>query len=98
PHYLYSFPTRRSSDLREIALHVQRPLHLLDFEYRRIGRRDAEAINGEQLAAIRADKVVTSNGPAAYHPFPAIEEFVGTERDELRSEEHTSELQSRENL
>src|SRR5690606_39983106 len=85
PRALHPFPTRRSSDLLGIT------------------------VTDDPLAAFaKADGVLDFTAPAASIEFAGyaaqarIVHVIGTtgfsEEDEARSEEHTSELQSRENL
>src|SRR5690606_41337223 len=88
PRVLHSFPTRRSSDLRlEFA-----------FEFKRwydIKRWD---ILEEVFATEKSLEPHTVNPTRDYlFPIPQREVDV-TGFDQNRSEEHTSELQSRENL
>src|SRR5690606_40654101 len=83
PRDLHSFPTRRSSDMR-IGRHVAR---LLDD-------------TGVDPAAppLRADLGAGAGAEERFdRPFPRGA-CRGIERRAVRSEEHTSELQSRENL
>src|SRR5690606_40369869 len=88
PRDLLSFPTRRSSDLGALAARVLEvaPNHALD-DLLVLGRErlevDALRIHAAREAAVEIEHV----GEAAAH--------AGRE---VRSEEHTSELQSRENL
>src|SRR5207302_11116013 len=95
--YLHSFPTRRSSDLYQ-QLKIQRmrrQLLMRDELFRLIGENAADMI-----------AVVDSKGNRLYNS-PSYERILGYTSEELkqtsafeqiRSEEHTSELQSRENL
>src|SRR5207302_8963987 len=88
PLHLHSFPTRRSSDLLIVA---HKRLFLTEF--RHIFRRLAfRRISSPMQLHLRAG--VLSAARVTRSSFSKLE--VPTSR--LRSEEHTSELQSRENL
>src|SRR5207247_3042876 len=81
--YFHSFPTRRSSDL--VHARAQFPMHLHGFTDDRIG------------------EIVFDHGVAELPNYPAnsgqtAESTLGAFISELRSEEHTSELQSRVDL
>src|SRR5207302_7789782 len=94
--YLPSFPTRRSSDLKRLELGVgkrssgrRQVVHLRDAEQDQEGEAVPERrrLPRGQLtltAPIAAARVEPGCGPLGWHVY--------------RSEEHTSELQSRENL
>src|SRR5690606_41646455 len=93
PLDLHSFPTRRSSDLAADEFG--------EFDYSRSGNPTRRALE-EKLAQLEHGKFAAafSSGMAAITAVirllaPGDEVIAG---DELRSEEHTSELQSRENL
>src|SRR5690606_41030670 len=84
---LHSFPTRRSSDLAQRAIGIHR-----DFQHQPAFQ-----------AALPQFLGVVAVADALHSPTPVIEvggvdHLAGVHRDQLRSEEHTSELQSRENL
>src|SRR5690606_41067590 len=95
PHCeLLSFPTRRSSDL---LLHndtrlpkMQRLAQALD--------STAQALSpstlAHQLISTRITWVIYTALLILYHPILVLAQVIGR----IRSEEHTSELQSRENL
>src|SRR5690606_41110416 len=92
---LHSFPTRRSSDLTT-AVHGREEAHdtaigLQEEILARVGRGGLAAIVGEERTI----------GAAVDHE-AAASDARGLRLDQvehqLRSEEHTSELQSRENL
>src|SRR5690606_42004834 len=86
---LHSFPTRRSSDLercrvdRDLGPHV--PLGMLKRLFRCCPRE-----------ALHAPAAERSAGCGEYDAFDRTS--IGTGEHLKRSEEHTSELQSRENL
>src|SRR5690606_41027210 len=92
--YLHSFPTRRSSDLLSqpisnfyLFLPANRQLPLTI-------RRFPTTLN-LSISRFSSD----NSRESCYHVFRWIEEAMRhTRRFKLRSEEHTSELQSRENL
>src|SRR5690606_41857147 len=91
PRDLRAFPTRRSSDL-----HDGRPRG----GRRRVVRVAAlvaalAVVAGGGVAAERAHKVVTLDVDGQV---VQVTSFAGSVSGLLRSEEHTSELQSRENL
>src|SRR5690606_42129788 len=82
PRRLHSFPTRRSSDLGVLAVARQ-------------GWRRGELPAGARgFSAYRPRR---DSEPAAFYFFLVLYVVSGVIRRE-RSEEHTSELQSRENL
>src|SRR5690606_41302642 len=89
PPPLHSFPTRRSSDLHALA--IGEPT--LAIEVTRLLARAAHA-----REARRVDRGVALEvaGVLRVEPLRDHRAHVGVEV--LRSEEHTSELQSRENL
>src|SRR5690606_39989376 len=89
--YLHSFPTRRSSDLPDIGVRVAQ--HLSVKNKLISGDEDKQFLGEESewLAQYSKRKLETKH----------YEYFVFGHRHlpmEIRSEEHTSELQSRENL
>src|SRR5690606_39972163 len=86
PRVLDSFPTRRSSDL---VCAVLRVLHAIDDSALR--REVEEAIGMRELRATAIAAELTARGR------PISDQAVARHR-RGRSEEHTSELQSRENL
>src|SRR5690606_39588899 len=84
---LRSFPTRRSSDLRRALGRIPA---------KRDGRRDIEI--GELLKdPVKAGDAVVLSDKIGLAGF-LIAHAHARDMDEDRSEEHTSELQSRENL
>src|SRR5690606_41429463 len=86
PRVLYSFPTRRSSDL--VALGIAAATRAGHTPHTRPSSTDTAraAMNGSQVTR-------TVNAPVA-----ASTMLTSTPTMTPRSEEHTSELQSRENL
>src|SRR5690606_39846282 len=92
----HSGPTRRSSDLTDID----------ESPHRAISGLEADSIALSQLGNPhdgKTDQILSDPNRQASEPFPAdalhqymsqIQQFI----DPSRSEEHTSELQSRENL
>src|SRR5690606_41856319 len=87
PRLLHSFPTRRSSDLVEAETE----------------QIDAELVRMFELPASQGALVVrvVPGSPAdrgGLRPFDLITAVGGRPVNSARSEEHTSELQSRENL
>src|SRR5690606_40235907 len=87
--YLHSFPTRRSSDLNmTVAGHL-----LKDYLFYGEADEMAEIKNGE-------GKTIKLDGDhlAAYRDEEGRLHIVSGICTHMRSEEHTSELQSRENL
>src|SRR5690606_41726972 len=85
---LPSFPTRRSSDLK-----AQRAIE---------GEQDGDGMGGSVEPPAAAEAEMPSGNPAAsddpVQPQELRERLNIFEDGALRSEEHTSELQSRENL
>src|SRR5690606_41752228 len=88
PPHLPSFPTRRSSDLAQLAYAAADVAHLLE-----IWRRQHEALEARgRLAWAEAEFAeLRSRARISRPPDEAWTRIK-------RSEEHTSELQSRENL
>src|SRR5690606_41760918 len=94
PRALHSFPTRRSSDLPSVAGHV--PHHLSEHESAQIARTSGRHLVGQYwgrytafLSASNRQERIALRDPSGALPLYFFE---------TRSEEHTSELQSRENL
>src|SRR5690606_40611015 len=85
PRNLHSFPTRRSSDLDGLArLELERdPVHVV-------------ALEREHLVELFGAAPVGQLGAVEQHD--AAGQPLGALARAARSEEHTSELQSRENL
>src|SRR5207249_11660286 len=93
PPSLHSFPTRRSSDLRRLPHDVERrvPRETRDVPVRRVALVDNDALVriAETLDLVEDPFVPTAD----------VEGVVGrVVRETARSEEHTSELQSRFDL
>src|SRR5690606_42123902 len=92
PGRLRAFPTRRSSDLAgwSVAIVDERPFGgtcaLRGCDPKKVLRRAAEVVDAARL--MNGHGIA---GPAPTVDWPALMAFK-------RSEEHTSELQSRENL
>src|SRR5690606_39932656 len=83
---LPSFPTRRSSDLANIILDLNHRDKLLQGEVRIVDERTVEVLRRSEAWA--RDQYV----------YARIEFDRPVKVSAVRSEEHTSELQSRENL
>src|SRR5690606_41200342 len=88
---LHSFPTRRSSDLLEQAstrfeLQAPGPVTRTSSDLRRMIDEQNKQVRAKIAEALRS-----------IDPFQ-LEHLIGTLLNAMRSEEHTSELQSRENL
>src|SRR5207302_3921768 len=83
----HSFPTRRSSDLVRHAIHASRHV-------------DAVPVNGGRLRQVvgEDDAYKVAFAHAQLWPRYLVVVSPGSRRLAFRSEEHTSELQSRENL
>src|SRR5690606_40709824 len=91
PVALLSSPTRRSSDLLDIAMWIER-LRAVDFT---VGYE----VRAAAAAPDSPPAVVASTQIAAFDiKTQRLRRIAPAERDYLRSEEHTSELQSREKL
>src|SRR5690606_42155911 len=92
PLHLPSFPTRRSSDLYKSALIAKGGSYII--------RGDRGTTRMMILAQMGPDTLRTGK----HHPVVGQGDFDSLKKDTdgnfevLRSEEHTSELQSRENL
>src|SRR5690606_40822941 len=94
---LYSFPTRRSSDLYAepvfigiVSFYCAISFFVVFRNFRRQARIDADLINlKKSIKAIQSESILSAVG---FSCITAIPLAFG------RSEEHTSELQSRENL
>src|SRR5690606_41554635 len=89
--HLLSFPTRRSSDLgnpvrTEDVAHPDR--------HRRVARLLVEDVDGVVLSVHGIDRGASRNTRLTN----LLSDGVGWSHPVVRSEEHTSELQSRENL
>src|SRR5690606_40316703 len=98
PRYLHSFPTRRSSDLSTIKSEVH---SIFDYLYKGYEEKrrallseqkkksvfDSENLMYALIREVLSDDQFSKYGVILHHPLR-----------NLRSEEHTSELQSRENL
>src|SRR5690606_41319450 len=90
PHRdLHSFPTRRSSDLKGWAIATLPAAHALKDRTRSSSTISGCRRGGSSLPAVRGRSSPTRGGRWEIACSPAIRS---------RSEEHTSELQSRENL
>src|SRR5690606_41940546 len=88
---LRSFPTRRSSDLLAIFDTVKDELYITAPVYVRAGVTARQAYEAAEARIDEAVARLNQSLPAA----PALPDL---ETLAVRSEEHTSELQSRENL
>src|SRR5690606_41987191 len=95
---LHSFPTRRSSDLEELVRAQYNYRRLQDQLVRLISNYETpNQFPGEIIPADVADpSQVRVN--ESYEELLAIAREMRPELQQARSEEHTSELQSRENL
>src|SRR5690606_42048014 len=94
---LPSFPTRRSSDLEGVARHTHDvPLVTRHGELQR--RPLVEVPPPAAVEVPRRDVRPLELGLDPLLPLQHLEEVAALAVRELRSEEHTSELQSRENL
>src|SRR5690606_40494195 len=87
PRMLPSFPTRRSSDLPVMARMGRLLLELQDLGKPTIAAVEGAAVGGGCEIAVSCDFRLASDRAR-----------FGFVQVRLRSEEHTSELQSRENL
>src|SRR5207302_4880591 len=97
PRALHSFPTRRSSDLPQFPIGIlDAAFVLLELGVRaRLARRLREEQRTAKALAAVAVGVRELIGGVHAQPFGTDGDPIGVA---LRSEEHTSELQSRENL
>src|SRR5690606_41923824 len=92
-----SFPTRRSSDLRSIDWNIR----IMTFKPTTLST--TTLARAYQVAGVPVPKTLRPSPVlAAIRDLPTVEaverEIVAALQDVNRSEEHTSELQSRENL
>src|SRR5690606_41845253 len=96
PLFLLSFPTRRSSDLLRKALGARQSDILHQFGLEAVTLSVAGGIVGLALGVLGAWFMTSLfNLPLVVAPQNAV---MAIAFSGLRSEEHTSELQSRENL
>src|SRR5207244_12301656 len=86
-----SFPTRRSSDLR---LDKQHPGAWTELHF----RNAFELLAATILSAQSTDARVNLVTPALFEHYPDAAALAKAKPSELRSEEHTSELQSPDHL
>src|SRR5690606_42064483 len=92
--YLHSFPTRRSSDLYASILEgVTDNIVLLDSDVTAL-----EALSKGKHDAVVTDFITGKEGIASGMEIVGKQFIEPSEQAIARSEEHTSELQSRENL
>src|SRR5206468_11248949 len=93
PHRpLPSFPTRRSSDLEHARLRVERGVGFAELP-------DYERARRDQREAIEAERAVERTQPLGARTHRLGELAARQDGpDDARSEEHTSELQSRSDL
>src|SRR5207302_2193555 len=89
---LHSFPTRRSSDLPALKANGK-----IAFVSDRDGNFEIYVMDADGSNQTRLTNNPAHDGEPAWSPDGAKIVFV-SQRDGNRSEEHTSELQSRENL
>src|SRR5690606_41261128 len=87
---LHSFPTRRSSDLKERTLSVNIPAGVEDGTRIRLAGEGEAGLRGGPSGDLYIFLSIT---PHAFFQRDGADIFC-----RVRSEEHTSELQSRENL
>src|SRR5690606_41908255 len=95
---LHAFPTRRSSDL---TAELERHLRRLDAEAERLRQAYAAVAGLDEavIAAAREKAALASEQDELKARRAAVQQRLAAERARrARSEEHTSELQSRENL
>src|SRR5690606_41734847 len=93
---LHAYPTRRSSDLPDHRLRYQ-PLAAPDAHTRTYILYSVGADGTDDGGRLHADPEAAFTD-AALKPLQPRDEFAGYDAVANRSEEHTSELQSRENL
>src|SRR5207302_6720494 len=93
--YLHSFPTRRSSDLTEIVVQFKKAPDVL---FRNTPAKESLEAN-KLVFHIQPDQGIEFRFHAKTPgPFTALQKVEMRFDYRERSEEHTSELQSRENL
>src|SRR5690606_40361395 len=92
--HLHSFPTRRSSDLDADVRHIRTPCVSSRTGWHKPDRYTATLRKAGLLAGARHTGADLAGHPGAADAAVAHRVLVQV----LRSEEHTSELQSRENL
>src|SRR5690606_39504369 len=96
PRTRHSFPTRRSSDLNRRELRDQEDVLSVGRRSRRSGRRLAQTSVTPRSVTSMFGRSKTELVPVGRKSRSVVR--PPDEGDALRSEEHTSELQSRENL
>src|SRR5690606_41326241 len=90
---LHSFPTRRSSDLRN---HSDAVIDRADMDAQRTSVAVLRVHDGD--SALRPIEGLIGRVFARYYATTALDAGILVDLHHQRSEEHTSELQSRENL
>src|SRR5207253_8606769 len=94
--YLSSFPTRRSSDLFTIAEGITRKRDTAGAELDQFNVASRTELSTATLGVRPSNVLVpVSNYHALYHLAAVLDRVKTERRDIVRSEEHTSELQSR---
>src|SRR5690606_42131567 len=91
PRDLHSFPTRRSSDL-DYELKNIFEIYLPFWFCRQ------NVVVEREIELDRFSKIILQTIQSGFTKHSEVCKFLGVEPDAFRSEEHTSELQSRENL
>src|SRR5690606_41774777 len=95
PAALHSFPTRRSSDLTNAFAMVPDLAVANGRLFVRNGQRQAAAIREDRIGTATCGTVEAFSAEDQFHSRALLTKAAQTKK---RSEEHTSELQSRENL
>src|SRR5690606_41643847 len=93
--YLHSLPTRRSSDLTNTVSYAECHDNHVLWDKLELSVPEASFEERKAMYKLALSIVLTSQGISFLH---AGSEFLRTKHGNERSEEHTSELQSRENL
>src|SRR5690606_41427225 len=98
PRHIHSFPTRRSSDLAGWRLPISSRLRLMSTVRRGVGCA-REGIGSQRLTGRWVTRLSTGDSSTSF-TIPDLTQPTPRRTVDIRrrSEEHTSELQSRENL
>src|SRR5690606_41676675 len=98
PPHLPTSPTRRSSDLRELAhIHPREPLRRR-LALARIHAHVERRVPSKREASLRPVELKRRHAQIEEKAVERSRRIASRKANAIRSDEHTSELQSRENL